>query len=196
MSRSSWSQVGSLVRVFYFNIWRFSHIFPWSYTLSRPQFTLISQILPFHERTNIRGWWWFSYVGYDFVSHSIMQFWLKVWNYFFIPVILIYQLRRITTKKYNTTFSRLCNIYATPKDGILACPTMPLPSYQKMDYFMNDNRMSLKHFIQLGLHAPFLLFSFVSNITTNFLDSSYINEGKLISSDWYTSTPLYLSFFP
>lgn len=113
------------------------------------------------------------------------------WNYLFFSFpVMIYQLRGVSgvTTKTNNIFTVVYVTTFMPLQK-MACPTMPLPSYQKMDYYLMTIRCVSQVFHPTWniacIISPFLF----SNINI-LIDSGYINERKLISSDWYTSTTL------
>lgn len=86
-----------------------------------------------------------------------------------------YKTNNIFTVVYVTTFMPLQK---------MAYPTMPLPSYQKMDYLIAIGCVSQTfHPTWIACIISVLFFSlFFSNINL-LIDSGCINERKLISSD-------------
>lgn len=108
------------------------------------------------------------------------------WNYLFFSFpVMIYQLRGVSgvTTKTNNIFTVVYVTTFMPLQK-MAYPTMPLPSYQKMDYLIAIGCVSQTfHPTWIACIISVLFFSlFFSNINL-LIDSGCINERKLISSD-------------
>lgn len=106
-------------------------------------------------------------------------------TFFFSFPVMIYHLRGVSgvTTKTNNIFTVVYVTTFMPLQK-MAYPTMPLPSYQKMDYLIAIGCVSQTfHPTWIACIISVLFFSlFFSNINL-LIDSGCINERKLISSD-------------